>query len=180
MLARAKRKSEAECAQFEQGAFRGSYADQNGKMDRDEFYAALSSFMGGGGGGEGVFGSGDSEGVLGYFNSLPEAGPFEVNSNCRLSHCARPRPGRGVTAALVRSRRLCVSAPGHEPRLPLASRHGLLRGRREALRLRRPLLNGEARRRRGIWPGVDKDPSFFSGRRVLGRQLGRLAIGADI
>jgi hypothetical protein len=90
VLARAKRKSEAECAQFEQGAFRGSYADPNGKMDRDEFYAALSGFMGGGGGGEGVFGSGDSDGVFGYFNSLPEAGPFEVNSKCRLSHC-RPR-----------------------------------------------------------------------------------------
>jgi hypothetical protein len=46
-------------------------------MDRDEFYAASSCFVGGGG--EGVFGLASSEDMSGYFNSLPEVGPSEAS-----------------------------------------------------------------------------------------------------
>ena len=63
VLAQAKRESEAEYAWFEQGTFRVFDADPNGEMDRDEFYAIFSSFVGGGGG-ENVFGSDDLEDVF--------------------------------------------------------------------------------------------------------------------
>ena len=48
VLAQATRESEAEYARFERGTFREFDADPSGEMDCDEFYAAFSSFVGGG------------------------------------------------------------------------------------------------------------------------------------
>jgi hypothetical protein len=65
VLAQATRESEAEYARFEQGTFREFDADPSGEMDRDEFKAFFSSFVGGGGG-ENMLGSDDLEDVFGY------------------------------------------------------------------------------------------------------------------
>ena len=76
VLAQAKRDSEAKHAQFEQDTLRDFDAGPFGKIDRDELYAASSSFVGGSGGD--VFCSEHSETIFGYFNSLPEARPSEA------------------------------------------------------------------------------------------------------
>ena len=64
VLAQATRDSEVAYARFEQGTFREFDVDPSGEMDRDEFNAFFSSFVGGGGG-ENVFGSDDLEDVFG-------------------------------------------------------------------------------------------------------------------